>query len=119
MKFPSLKTLSRIHDADHKEMRRIGKLSRAKLIETCPAAFERDRASYRTHKTYVLRMEALDAAARTYGVESAQSTNGEYVEYLNTGETYADTIIYWRGNYRVQSFGDFVETMERQGIRFD
>jgi len=119
MKFPSIKTLSRIHGADHKEMRRIGKLSRAKLIETCPAAFERDRTSYNPHKTYVLRMEALDTVARTHGVESAQSTDGEYVEYLNTGETYANTLIYWRGRYRVQSLGDFVETMERQGAHFD
>lgn len=34
------------------------------------------------------------------------------------GETYAPTVIYWRGQYRVQSVGDFIETMQRQGVRF-
>ena len=34
-------------------------------------------------------------------------------------KTLSRTIIYWRGRYRVQSLGDFVETMGRQGVRFD
>ena len=30
----------------------------------------------------------------------------------------ARAVIYWRGAYRVQSLGDFVETMERQWVHF-
>ena len=50
------------------------------------------------------------------GVEEAKT--GLYADYLNTGDTYAPTVIYWRGAYRVQSLGDFVEIQERQGYRF-
>lgn len=122
MRFPSLKTLRErmpYDDCDHARMRALAKMSRAQLIEHSRAARERDASSYHPHKLYVLRMEALNEASGLHGVEYARSRNGEIAEYLNAGDTYCDTIIYWRGSYRCQSLGDFVETMERQRIYFD
>lgn len=122
MRFPSLKTLRDsmpYHDCDHARMRAIAKMTRAQLIESSDAARARDASSYHQHKTNTLRMEALNDASGLHGVECICSHSGEYAEYLNTGDSYADTIIYWRGSYRCQSFGDFIETMERQSVYFD
>ena len=69
-----------------------------------------------------LRLHAMNKAINAHGVERIQRTGPrcatEFAEYLNMGDPYNATLIYWRGRYRVQSLGDFVETMERQGINF-
>jgi hypothetical protein len=123
MRMPTIKTLSAIPDADHACMRAILKMSRAQLLQI-PVCEARDRECYHPPKTWYLRMTALNEAARTHGVESCQveDTIGmhadDYAAYLNTGDSYVPTLIYWRGAYRVQSLGDFVETMERQGVKF-
>lgn len=77
-----------------------------------------------------LRMHALNTLSGLHGVEcltpaTIQCGPSEYPNgygrawYLNAGDTYTPTLIFWRGRYRVQSIGDFVETMERRGIRFE
>ena len=96
MKTPSIKTLKLIFGDNAKKAKEI----------------------FKTPKTYDLRMYALNMLAEGFGVESIESTQGEYASYLNMGDTYNITIVYWRGNYRVQSIGDFVEVMERQSIYF-
>lgn len=73
---------------------------------------------YRAPQTWDVRLTVLNALGETHGIESAETTRGEYASYLNTGDMYAATLIYWRGAYRVQSVGDFIETMERQGVNF-
>lgn len=118
MPHPTVKTLSQIHDADHAAMRRILKMNRAELLATDAGAARRRECSAPV-PNWDLRMHALNAAARTHGVESITASNGWTADYLNTSETYAPTIIRWNRRYRVQSIGDFVETMERRGIRFD
>lgn len=118
MPHPTVKTLSQIHDADHEAMRRILKMNRAELLATDAGAARR-RECLAPVPNWDLRMHALNAAARTHGVEGVRASNGWYADYLNTGDSYAPTIIRWNGRYRVQSIGDFIETMERRGIRFD
>jgi hypothetical protein len=117
MRMPTVKTLQSIPDADHKRMREILKMTRTELL-CIPVCEARDSECYHPPKTWDLRMAALNEAARTFGYESCESENREYAEYLNTGDSYVPTIIYWRGRYRVQSVGDFIETMERQGVHF-
>ena len=66
----------------------------------------------------MLRMHCLNACdPGLFGIEGIQAGD-EWATYLNTGDSYAPTIIFWRGNYRVQSLGDFIETMERQSVHF-
>lgn len=115
MKTPSVKTLSRIFD-NPKRAKDIFLMSRAQLREGPAAA--RFAECRNPPKTYDLRLFALNACGDFHGCESLETDRGEYAEYLNSGDTYAETVIYWRGNYRVQSVGDFVETMERQGVHF-
>ena len=48
----------------------------------------------------------------TFGVEGDCSDNGEghvTIQYLNTGDTYEKTVIYWRGRFCVSSVGDILE----------
>ncbi|WP_144267084.1 hypothetical protein [Comamonas thiooxydans] len=116
-RLPSLKTLSSVFD-DAQRARAILEMTRTQLLEIA-ACQKRDAECFHPPKTHELRMTALNALeSGFFGVESVRSTNDEYADYLNTGDTYAATLIRFRGNYRVQSLGDFVERGKSQGIRF-
>ena len=117
MAIPSIKTLSAVF-SEPKKAREILELTRARLLEL-PAGAERARGCYNPPPTYDIRLHCLNAIDRgLHGVESIESTAGQYADYLNTGDTYAPTVIYWRGAYRVQSIGDFIEIMSRQRVNF-
>ena len=49
-------------------------------------------------------------ALGTFGIEAFQTRNGTWVEYLNTGDTYAPTIVRMNGHYRIASWGDIAES---------
>lgn len=117
MRMPSIKTLRAAFGDAAPAARRVLKMSRAELCET-PTGRARILECYARPATFDLRMTVLNSACETYGRESAETTMGEFADYLNVGEMYAATLIYWRGRYRVQSLGDFVETMERRGVYF-
>lgn len=117
MNLPSIKTLSAVFD-NPKAARAILEMTRTQLEQT-EAGAARVRACYHPPKTYDVRMHCLNAAdPGLHGVESMQSKNGRHADYLNTGDLYAPTVIYWAGRYRVQSVGDFIETQERAGEIF-
>lgn len=114
---PSIRTLSSVFD-DPKEARRVLTMSRSAL-EYLPAAKARIDACHHRPDTSDVRMHALNALdAGLHGVETMKMGD-EYADYLNTGDSYAATLIYWRGRFRVQSCGDFIEVMERRGVRAD
>ncbi len=114
---PSLKTLVSVcGNEPHlaKELRAILTEPRADVIA---------RIASQLHHGFVeslpfARMLAMNTAGNFHGVEAMESTQGEYADFLNAGDTYAPTVIYWRGRFRVQSVGDFVETMERRSVHF-
>lgn len=114
---PSIKTLALAFPDNAREARAVLKMSRDEL-ENHPVGAARVRECYHAPMTWDLRMNILNSIGGFYGVESIEGTRGEWAEYLNAGDTYAATIIYWRGRYRVQSLGDFIETQERKGKRF-
>lgn len=117
MRLPSIKTLSQIFGDEAKQARFILEVDNTRLI-TGKAVDDLRWNSYGRQRKRTIRLTALNELGDFHGIESAESTNGEYAEYLNAGDSYALTLIYWRGNYRVQSIGDFVETMERQRVYF-
>lgn len=118
MRLPSVKTLSAVF-ADARRARQILEMTRAQLLEL-PAGSARFAACLHAPRTYDIRMHCLDALeSGLHGVEAVKSTGGEYADYLNAGDSYAATLIYWRGAYRVQSLGDFIETMARRGVAFN
>lgn len=81
---------------------------------TYTSADARDRASYHPHATYVLKLEALNEVLDLHGVEyvpAGRDAKSPAFEYLNTGDSYARTIVYFpdRQTWRVTSWGDIVE----------
>lgn len=117
MRTPSIKTLRLIYGDKAKSAKVLLKANRADLLKN-EAADRMRRACYCPARNFELRLCALNALGEFHGAESITATNGEHAYYLNAGEMYTPTLIRWRGNYRVQSIGDFIETMERQGVRF-
>ena len=108
---PSIKTLLTLTagNADKaRELKRILTMKRSEL-EALPAGAARVRECYHAPSTSDLRLTCLDAALGSYGVESFQTRNGAYVDYINAGDTYAPTIVRFRGNYRVTDWGSIAE----------
>jgi hypothetical protein len=118
MRLPSIKALARVFE-DPKVARRILEMKPSEL-RAHPATLA--LCYSRPLPLYDLRMGSLNALdPGLHGVEyitEARAEDPESACYLNTGDMYADTVIYWRGAYRVQSLGDFIETQERNGVKF-
>lgn len=88
-------------------------LTSADAVRKHPAAVALAARCYNPPTLAQLRMVALDACAETYGVEAVwRRGNGALAfEYLNTGDTYAPTIVrFASGTYAVKSWGDIVES---------
>lgn len=55
-------------------------------------------------QAYLIKLYAIDEILHTCGVEST-----EEFDYCNAGETYANTVIYDHGFWKVSSLGDELE----------
>lgn len=117
MNLPSIKTLAIVFGDNAREARAVLEANRETLAVR-PECAARIAECYHAPSTRDLRLTALNALAETHGIEGAQATTGEWLTYLNAGDTYTATITVWRNRYRVESWGDRVETLERQSIRF-
>jgi hypothetical protein len=118
---PSIRTLRAVFADRAPEARRVLEMTRAEL-EAHPAGAARAAECYHPPKTFDLRMTVLDSLdSGLHGVEAFdighRDGTQETVWYLNAGDTYAPTLVFWAGRYRVESWGDRVETLERQGWR--
>jgi hypothetical protein len=122
IKKPSVKTLARAFGDKASEARKIIEMSQSEILAAGPGNhFDRARHIAKVSiccNDLSLQMSTLNALGGFHGTQYIQAKSGEYARYLNSGETYHATLIYWRGRYRVQSVGDFIETMERQNIHF-
>lgn len=83
-----------------------------------PAAQELERRCYGRPSKHHLTMVALDALLGTCGVEyigEVHMANGPPVEYLNTGDQYAPTLVWFRNSRRfyVRCWADCVGYAER------
>lgn len=105
---PSVKTLREVFKENAKQARAILEMTRREL-EALPAGADRVRECYNPPATSDLRLTRLDALAGTHGVEAFQVRDGSWCEYLNAGDTYAATLVRYRGRYRVTSWGDIAE----------
>lgn len=117
-RLPSVKTLATIFGQNAKDARKILEYSRYELLAKNDAALQRERECYHAPKTYDLRLHALNAIGKFSGVEGAETNDGEWLTYLNAGDTYAPTLCYWRGRYYVASLGAMVESLEKKRIYF-
>ena len=113
---PSIRTLRAVF-SEPEYAREILEMSRVDLerLAVCQA---RIAECYHPPSTMDLRLTALDALAGTHGIEGAQASDGQWLTWLNAGDTYAATITHWAGRYRAESWGDRVEKLERRRITF-
>ena len=111
-RLPSIKTLESAFPGRGATMRRL--LESAQAVREHSAAQELERKCYHAPGLAYMRLTALDAEAGTFGIEciyrAGTSPNEPAFEYLNTGDSYATTLIRWsNGRYQVASWGDIVE----------
>lgn len=108
MRIPTVKTLSAVFGDKAKQARKIlemdGKQLRAEFESAGMLA-----GYYNPPNKKEMRMLLLDKLAETSGVEAVALGNGEIVDYLNAGDTYTPTLVFWRGNYSVTDWGTLVE----------
>jgi len=108
MRKPGIAMLARVFD-DPAAARAVFEMSRPQM-ELHEVGAARVRECSHAPPWFDVRLHILNSLdAGLHGVESVGSTKGEHAYYLNTGDRYADTVIYWRGKYRVQPLGDFIE----------
>lgn len=105
---PSIKTLREVFADRAPEAKKVLRMSRADLEQTEPGA-RRLRECYHPPATSDLRLTVLDTLAGTHGVEAFRTRRGDWCEYLNAGDTYAATLLRYRGTYRVGCWGDYAE----------
>lgn len=105
---PSVRTLRQVFGENAKQARQILKMSRREL-EELPAGAARVVGCYHPPATSDLRLTCLDALAGTCGVEAFETRRDGWCEYLNAGDTYAPTLVRFRGRYQVTSWGDIAE----------
>lgn len=120
-RLPSIRTLRSVFQHRAPEARRILEMRRDEL-EAHPVGAARVAECYHAPTTRDLRMTVLDSLdTGLHGVEGfvigRRNGDADTVWYLNTGDTYTPTLVFWRGTYRVESWGDRVEILERQGWR--
>jgi hypothetical protein len=106
---PSITSIESVFPGKGKEVKAIFRMRRSEL-ELLPAGNARVRECYHAPSTSDVRLHCLDALLETFGIEAFQTRNGTWVEYLNTGDTYAPTIVRMNGHYRIASWGDIAES---------
>jgi len=105
---PSEKKLEEVFPGYGKKLKEVFKMTREELIKL-PAGKRRVDECFHPPKTCDIRMNCLDEVLNTCGVESLRLKNGQFADYLNTGDTYASTIIFVKGRYCIGCWGDLVE----------
>jgi hypothetical protein len=106
-RLPSVRTLRAVFNDNAKQARAILEMNREQLEKLpTPQALV---MTYHPPHTSQLRLCLLDELAGTHGVEAFEVRGGTWCEYLNAGDTYALTLILFRGAYRVACWGDIAE----------
>jgi len=105
--FPSVRTLRAVFGGNAKQARAILESPRA-YLEALPAGAARVAECYNSPSTLDLRLACLNAIGGTFGVEVFDTRAGT-CWYLNAGDTYTPTLLFFRGRYRVACWGDIAE----------
>ena len=104
---PSVKTLRTIFGENAARAKEILLMTRAQL-EATPTGAARIAECYHPPSTRDLRMECLNNLGEFHGVEGFETRAGVCL-YLNAGDSYALTLVRFKGSYRVKCWGDIAE----------
>lgn len=112
--FPSLKTLMTINrNRTSKESailaRKILTLKTTEDLEDVAYQLGDNDLYLGCYSRRELRLALLNKVLGGFGVESICNKDGKYLDYINFGDTYDTTIIFWNNRYIVSSWGDIVE----------
>tara|TARA_R110000868_G_scaffold96010_2_gene264107 strand:+ start:1077 stop:1412 length:336 start_codon:yes stop_codon:yes gene_type:complete len=107
MRTPSIKALRALFGDNAKQAKTLLTMTRLELIATTTGAV-RVSECYHRPQTYDIRLTCLNDLGNFYGVEGFETKLGNCF-YLNTGDTYTPTLIYFNGNYCVACWGDIAE----------
>jgi hypothetical protein len=129
MKSYSVKRIAQLLSIDEGNARIIraivrGDMDRAAILEACPSAERRERECYNTPPLADVQMYAIDGLIGGYGVESIEKPDSsgcgrydDYIDFVNTGDTYSTTILRDGNKWWIGCMGDTVERLERQASR--
>lgn len=78
------------------------------------------RSCYNEPSYHAKKMYALNVVLQMHGVEEIIDSNGyRLCEYLNSGDTYTTTLLFYNGKYHIGDWGSLLEFAERRGRHFD
>lgn len=85
----------------------------------CRRVFNKMRETEHCHPSHIvaramLKTEQKFTDLNSFGVDGDCAENGEghiTIQYLNMGDTYDLTVVYYRGRFLVTSWGDIVESI--------
>jgi hypothetical protein len=112
---PSIKSLATITDRP-KDLRRLLEIHNsydlAGLLPKCPSAEQWLRECHNKPSFHEIKMSMINEFLGTHGVEyirAGRGTKSPAIEYCNAGDSYAPTILFVKGTYRVGDWGSIVE----------
>ena len=107
MNYPSVKRIAQVCNVDTETAYKVRKVMDGRLSpDTVPATQAWLDQCYNRPRVHELKMHAIDVLLGNYGVEYAA---GIKLEYSNTGDSYAGTVLFRNGRYSVGSWGDIAE----------
>ena len=116
MNLPSVKMLQTIKDVTLEDARKVRAILECNSVdavtELSESADRYVRQCYNRPPLQMVKLTAVDSILRTFGVEyipKGHNSKSPSIEYCNTGDTYAVTLMWTRGRYAVGDWGDIVE----------
>ncbi len=111
LKMPSYKSMES-HFAgmgiDIQEVRNTLEAGRKVLLQS-EAVQKFEKGCYFPPSVYELRLVAMNIVLRGHGIVGIKSKRNQYADYINMGDTYVPTIIWYNGMCHFTTVGDFME----------
>jgi hypothetical protein len=116
MNIPSIKSIMQIKDVTIEQAKQVRAVLELESIDAVTkvnnAALKYVQTCYNRPPLQMVKLTAIDTILQTYGVEGVprgHGANSPGFDYCNTGDSYASTIIWINGRYRVANWGDIAE----------
>lgn len=116
MRLPSIKRLEEGLNICRDQAKQVRRILECRNVEAVCALSERAashaRDCFGRSPLQYVKLLACDAILETHGVEfiaKGHNKRSPSIEYCNTGDTYAATLMWMNGRYSVGCWGDVVE----------